>query len=359
MPLSSVGGRCLGTLQYAVLVLRLRARRAGLRLVLASGVGAACAGLVATPLAAATEPTPPLPAWQPIGRDHPLTGRIVRAGDGALVDPGRLAAALRAADFVLLGEKHDNPDHHLLQAWAIEALAAAGRRPAVVFEMLDTEQEPMLARYLADPAPDAAGLGAAVGWDTRGWPDWSIYAPIASAALRFRLPVVAGDLARGIKRDIARGGSETLDDALRRRLDLDVALDAAQTAELSDELRASHCGHVPETALPRMRDSQRARDAHMAAAMAGAAMGLGVDGAVLIAGAGHIRRDRGVPWHLARLAPGRSITTLAFAEVDRERTAPLDYVADRAVDFVWLTPRMDEDDPCAAFAEQLKRLRRP
>ena len=51
-----------------------------------------------------------------------------------------MADIAAARDFVLLGEKHDNPDHHRLQAWMIDALVARGRRPAIAMEMLDAEQ---------------------------------------------------------------------------------------------------------------------------------------------------------------------------------------------------------------------------
>jgi hypothetical protein len=86
------------------------------------------------------------------------------------------------------------------------------------------------------------------------------------------------------------------------------------------------------------------------------------DGAVLIAGGGHVRRDRAVPWHLARLAPGRDVVTLGFSEVGRDQTDPRRYGVDATTgiaifDYVWLTPRVDETDPCAKNREQLERLR--
>jgi uncharacterized iron-regulated protein len=58
---------------------------------------------------------------------------------------------------------------------------------------------------------------------------------------------------------------------------------------------------------------QRARDAHIAAAMRDA----GGDGAVLIAGAGHARRDMGVP----RLLPDADVISLAFIEVRADMTS--------------------------------------
>jgi hypothetical protein len=116
------------------------------------------------------------------------------------------------------------------------------------------------------------------------------------------------------------------------------------------EMRDSHCGHLPETALPGMVTAQRARDAAMAERL----LAVAGDGAVLIAGAGHVRTDRGVPMYLAARAPGATVASLAFVEVATGRTAPGDYaerfgVARVPFDYVWFTTRADDVDHCARF----------
>ena len=270
-----------------------------------------------------------------------------------------LMAALSAAPFVLLGEKHDNPDHHALQAWVLAALAGAGRRPAVALEMIGADQAPALAAYLAQPGADAAGLGPAIGWDKTGWPAWPLYQPIAAVALAHGLPIVAGGMARATQRSVGRDGLGAQTVEFRTRLDLNHDYTPPAAASLRRELAASHCGLLPDAALARMSDVQRTVDAHMALSMVEAGA---VDGAVLIAGGGHVRRDRAVPWHLARLAPGRNVATLGFIEVDADRNDPRAYGIDSEsgaplFDFVWFTPRVDDIDPCAKNREQLERLR--
>src|SRR3546814_15978490 len=73
----------------------------------------------------------------------------------------------------------------------------------------------------------------------------------------------------------------------------------------------------------------------------------GAEGAVLIAGSGHVREDRAVPWHLGGRGGGDALT-LALVEVAAGSLAARDSAAfDRTLfDFVWFTPRVDEDDPC-------------
>ena len=46
--------------------------------------------------------------------------------------PQDVLADMRAADVVILGEIHDNPQHHLVQAEAVEAITPT----AVVWEMV-------------------------------------------------------------------------------------------------------------------------------------------------------------------------------------------------------------------------------
>ncbi len=297
----------------------------------------------------AAQPAQPI---APLDRDHSLVGRIVQLADREEITSARLADIAATREFVLLGEKHDNPDHHRLQAWMIDALVARGRRPAVAMEMLDTDQAPVLAEYLKQRPRDAAGLGAAVGWKARGWPDWSIYAPIAETALQAGLPIVSADLTRAELRTVGRDGMAALAEPIRARLQRAPNLDAPQAASLAQELRDSHCGQLPDEALPRMANVQWARDAHMAAAMLDSP-----SGAVLIAGAGHVRRDRGVPWHLRHVAPGRSIVVLALVEVEEAKRDASDYALAEKFDYVWFTPRVDAEDPCVKFRDSLRRRR--
>ena len=76
----------------------------------------------------------------------------------------------------------------------------------------------------------------------------------------------------------------------------------------------------------------------------------------MIAGNGHVRADRGVPWYLRR-ARRTARWRCHAVELDGSGNAPADYVQtgpDGAptADFVWLTPRAERPDPC----EQMRRM---
>jgi uncharacterized iron-regulated protein len=58
--------------------------------------------------------------WEsPAERAHPLVGRIWDVKAGAFIGEDVLVARLVASRFVLLGERHDNPDHHVCRpSWS-------------------------------------------------------------------------------------------------------------------------------------------------------------------------------------------------------------------------------------------------
>jgi len=292
-----------------------------------------------------------------LDRDHPLVGRLWSVRRRAFAAPDELVRDAVAARFVMLGERHDNPDHHRLQAEVLSAMVARGRRPAVAFEMFDTGQQEAIDRYRdryrADRTHDASGLGPALDWSKTGWPPWTEYLPIAEVAFRDALPIVAANLPLAQVRALVHGQPDAMDAAARARLGLDRPLPADAERALLDELRASHCGHIGERMLPPMLLAQRARDAQMAERLRA---DTAADGAVLIAGAGHARLDRGVPWYLGQSAPDAAVVSIAFTEVDKTVSdaaryvdAPAGGAAGPSFDYLWFTPRASDEDHCAVF----------
>lgn len=315
--------------------------------VFAGAVLAGCAGISTS-------------SWQSaVNREHRLVGRIWQVTTRRFIDEGVLAARLVEARYVLLGEKHDNADHHALQARMIRALTAAGRRPTVALEMLTPSQAGALARHLAAHPRETAGIGEAVNWKASGWPAWVTYEPIAQAALDAGLPIVPANLDDDRVRAVGRQGAAALDPAFVHRHGLDQPLATDVRVAMAEEIRDSHCGHAPEDRVGAMIGVQRARDAQMAEALLTAP---GSDGAILIAGDGHVRSDYGVPAYVRRIDPGARTVSVALVEVDAKR-ANVESYAERfggrlPFDYVWFTPAVDDEDPCEKFRKSLERLRR-
>jgi len=278
-----------------------------------------CAKPTALP---APAPAPePAAEPDPLGADHPLNGKIWSTIDEAFVDKQRVFSALASAEYAMLGEKHDNPEHHVLQARAIEAIGDLGTR--VAFEQLDRE----------DPvdATTPAGLAEAVSWSDSGWPDFDMYEPVFAAVYKVGAVVVAGHPTRQDIKDGMRGLP-------------DKALTEAGVADLTQQIIDSHCGHAPEHLIDIMISAQTLKDAYMAQSLA--------DGGILVAGGGHTRKDRGVPYYL-----DGGVVNLSFREVDDDETDPAEYASADVADFVWFTARVDNEDPCEAFRESLEKMK--
>jgi uncharacterized iron-regulated protein len=288
------------------------------------------------------------PAAEDLGQTHPLRGRIWDAAVRRFIDEAELDRRLVRARYLLLGEKHDNPRHHQIQARAIRALTAAGRRPAVAWEMITPAEAPALDAQLKRAPRDAAGLGAALRWEERGWPAWTIYRPVAEAALDAGLPLVPA----GVDREALMAMAHSTDSRPPS-----AALPTAAEQQLRQEVRDSHCGHANEKMVQVMSRMQQDRDAQMAARMADAASQS--DGAVLIAGNGHVRRDRGVPFHLlaSHGVHPNQVVILAPLEVRAGRNDPATYPGPgQPFDYIWFTTRVDNIDPCERFREQLLHM---
>ena len=87
------------------------------------------------------------------------------------------------------------------------------------------------------------------------------------------------------------------------------------------------------------------------------------DGSVLIAGDGHVRKDIGVPQFLRRRQPGVRMTTVGFVEVKDNSPYPIDYgrlFSGTAIpfDYVWFTPRADNQDHCAELRKKWGKPRK-
>ena len=275
-----------------------------------------------------------------------MVGRIWNGRSGTFVSRTMLIDAVVAARFVLLGEKHDNEDHHVLQAALLEALIAHGRKPTVVMEMIDVDQNEALAVQRAKAPHDSDAIAKAVHWEERHWPDFAIYRPIVQEALDADLPLLGGNHPTKAIKGLFAPGVILDEDHVGP---LPPPLPGELRAALEKELAGAHCGMLPTSMIPAMVIAQRERDETMARVLAEHEK---PEGAVLIAGDGHVRGDRGVPFALARRTKG-SIVTVAMMEVVKGQDAPAAYgdatTGTPAFDYLWFTPRVDDGDPCAAM----------
>ncbi|HVO91062.1 MAG TPA: ChaN family lipoprotein, partial [Casimicrobiaceae bacterium] len=252
----------------------------------------------------------------------------------------------------LLGEKHDDPEHHRLRADLIESIVRAGQRPAVVFEQFDLGNDASIAAAQAGNA-DAEQLADAGKLDRRAWL-WPMHKALIDAVLALHLPVHAGNASSAALERVLRRGEPPADPRWASRLDSAV-WSQAQADALRKEIVESHCNQLPDSVVPRLVLAQRTRDAAMAQALIDSA---NADGAILLAGNGHVRRDLGVPVYLTGI-DAASILSVGFIEVSDEDRRAADFPRNVArdepgFDIMVLTGKVDRGDPC----EAMKQFRR-
>ncbi len=257
----------------------------------------------------------------------------------ALVPTPSLAAEIDAtglydlgpADVIVLGEVHDNPLHHAHQSIAVGALAPT----AVIFEMLTPEQATRVTPRLLR---SEEALGAVLGWEASGWPDFAMYYPVFVAA--------GGAAVRGaaaptedVRRAVDEGAAAVFgaDAAL---YGLDQPLPEPERLLREAEQFTAHCGAMPAETLPGMVEAQRLRDAWLARAALRALAETGGP-VVVITGNGHARSDWGVPALLGRAAPDIRTLSVGQFETEADPAPPFDR---------WLvTEPAVRPDPCEAF----------
>lgn len=282
--------------------------------------------------------------------DHPLVGRLWDSATRQAIDEATLRQRIGRSQVLLLGETHDNPEHHRLQQQLLAAQLDAGARPAVVFEQFDVDRQQAL-DAARQQGTDADAL-ARHGGMAKGW-NWDFYRPLVATALASDLPIVAANLSREQLRPVIRGGYAAFDAAELARLQVEAAWSAGRQAYVSKLIEASHCNQISSELRDGLVRSQRLRDAVMADVML-PHLGRGV---VAVIGRGHARRDVGVPRYIDIRQPGTAVLTIGFVEVSPEQTNPEAYEADHAegvapYDVIWFTPRTERPDPCADFGKR-------
>lgn len=231
---------------------------------------------------------------------------------------------LPEAQVVVFGEQHDQPDHQRQVRRAVMQLAAEGQLAALVIEM--AEQGRSTAGLPHDA--DAQRVREALAWS--GW-EWPVYEGVVMAAVRAGVPVLGGNLPRARLREVMTDAG------------LDALLDAAVREKLAVAVRDGHCGLLPAAQEPGMVRVQIARDQAMAETVAAALTpGRRV---LLLTGAQHASRDRGVPLHLALRHGAPSVHVVIFGDDS------IGLAADE-VRQARFTPR---PDPCEGLRERLAK----
>jgi uncharacterized iron-regulated protein len=258
----------------------------------------------------------------------PINGEIRDLRSGEVLTAQQLLKRLAAPERLIIGEQHDNADHHVAQLWLLRALGEQRPQGSLLLEMLTPDQQPKVDAVRQAVSPPT-GLPETLAWQD-GW-DWNLYGPIIRFALTQTYPLLAANLENSEIRAFYRN-PPVLNGAHSN------APSVKET--LLEQIAESHCGLLPESQMPAMLAVQQQRDRRMAERLLAAPKP-----ALLLAGAWHARKDVGVPLHVVDLGAIESPTVLMLAEQGSEVSAAM-------ADYVWYTPATPKQDYCAQMRKQ-------
>jgi hypothetical protein len=238
--------------------------------------------------------------------------------------PDLIAEAARR-QIVLLGEQHDNADHH---RWQLQVLAALhARRPELVlgFEMFPRRLQPVLDRWVAGELSEAELLRL-TDWNRVWGFDARMYLPLFHFARLNRLPMAALNVERTLVRQVGAGGWDSVPEAQREGVGRPAPASDAYVARLRETWdmhtprpatanggsARSGSGAEPDPRFQRFLEAQLTWDRAMAEVIARRARAAGTPLVVGIMGSGHLQFGDGVPHQLRALGITDSFTMMPF-----------------------------------------------
>ena len=227
---------------------------------------------------------------------------IVDLHSGQKLTPQQLLAKLRDRPRVIVGEKHDNLQHHQIEQWLVESLPRQRTQGSVLMEMITPSQQDKVNAVKDQLKQGKTLTGQQITEQTawqKGW-TWELYSGVTTAALAGSYPLLSANLDRSeIKKfyehPLAVTGALSTQPSVREAI--------AKTIE------ESHSGKLEPKQAKAMLAIQQQRDRRMAESLLAAPTP-----ALLIVGGYHANRALGVPLHVEDIAPMTELTVVMLAE---------------------------------------------
>lgn len=244
-------------------------------------------------------------------------GQIIDLHSGQTLTDRQLLVKLASAPRLIVGEKHDNAEHHQIELWLMQNLPLERPQGSVLLEMLTASQQPRVTQVKnwlkEDPLVRDSRIQELLSWQ-KGWP-WEMYRGVVTEALRAPYPLLNAninhDQAMSLykKPRFPEGKSSTA---------------PAVHAALKETIVAMHEGNIEGQQLTSMLAIQQQRDRYMAQQLLSAP-----SPALLIAGGYHASKNIGVPVHMKDLSPSSKPVVLMLAEKGMNITL-------QQADYLWL-----------------------
>jgi uncharacterized iron-regulated protein len=225
-------------------------------------------------------------------------------------DPRALFAELATHPVVLLGERHDNADHHRWQLHTIAGLYALQPDLVIGFEMFPRRVQKALDQWVVGELSEDEFLKRSE-WNRVWGVDARPYMPIFEFARLHRVPMLALNVERDLVARVGAVGWAGIPEPEREG----VSDPAAPSTGYREALYESYLEHLPKEAPARSRaepdyddpaflrfvESMQLWDRAMAQAIAQRRSGAAPPLVVAIMGSGHLEEGFGVPHQLRDL----------------------------------------------------------
>lgn len=233
--------------------------------------------------------------------------------------PASLADVVMAAkpyNFLLIGESHDNANHHKMQAEIIAALAASGRTVLVGFEMFTRPNQPNLNGWTLGWWTEEEFIQRS-NWKTEWGFDYALYRPIFETVKQYKLPMIALNAPRDWVRAVGRGGPGALTPEQQAQFPPIDVTNKNHRAVINSMMG----GHpMTGTSGENMYAAQVLWDTAMADSALKAWRGRGGkanDIVVILAGSGHVMYGQAINYRIRQQSNRSSLSVVGIEEADR------------------------------------------
>ncbi len=270
---------------------------------------------------------------------------IFRLPEGMRVSLQQLLEDVESSPVIFMGETHDQIAHHDNQARTLRGLIERNKDVVVAMEMFERSQQPILDQWTAGTLTEEEFLKA-VRWESTWGMDYNLYKEILDEAKRHQLKVLGLNIERELVRKVALHGVTGLSPKERSRLPEMDLNDKAHRQYLASIFRNHQAGWAKD--FEKFYQAQCLWDEAMAESLFRFLTSEeGREKTILvIAGAGHVAFDFGIPKRLYRRTP-LDYKTIVLKEWKKtiEEDFNRDGISSPPAHFLWITksnPRKKE-----------------
>jgi len=265
-----------------------------------------------------------------------------RVIDGQTGKPGAWAARMdgrRQAQFVFVGDQHDDPKTNKLELAILQELSTKGRPVTLAMEMFERDVQDPLLHFGMGHMEEAEFLKA-----SRPWPRYATdYKPLVDFAISKNLPVVASNVPRPFASEVSKVGfaaltSKSAEEKRWFAADLQCPTGGDEYYLKFLEVMGTH----PDASVDRFYFAQCVKDETMAESIAQSYAAGGIGGKrpliVHVNGAFHSDFHYGTASRAQRRLPGKRIAVVTVLPVADINSPAPDATERRRGDYLVYTP---------------------